>query len=110
MTMTDSPELTQRWVCIVARSGYHNGSHCTASDPHDGWGCGWRWEVSLTEEEYAAERSAMDAYTRVMLATLRRAEALLLEVAHQEQGDRMTRRDARELAEELHALGLDATT
>jgi hypothetical protein len=40
------------WVCFVVRSGYHNGSECKPGDPHFGWGCGWRCEVSLREEDF----------------------------------------------------------
>ena len=48
------PLLTRRWVCYVVRSGYHNGAHCNAREPHDqSWGCGYRSElrVSLTDEQ-----------------------------------------------------------
>jgi hypothetical protein len=46
-----------RWVCGVVRSGYHNGAGCHPTDPHQGWGCGYRVEVSvpITEEEYEQE-------------------------------------------------------
>lgn len=46
------PHLERKWVCYVVRSGYHNGARCSADDPHDAWGCGWRHElhISLTDE------------------------------------------------------------
>lgn len=44
--------LVRRWVCAVVRSGFHNGAHCDAYDPHDkAWGCGYRTEVSLTDAQ-----------------------------------------------------------
>ncbi len=39
--------IQRRWVCSVLRSGYHNGATCLPADPHEGWGCGFRWEMSL---------------------------------------------------------------
>lgn len=43
----------REWVCGVGRSGHHNGSNCNPSEPHDPeWGCGFRWEASLTDAEY----------------------------------------------------------
>ena len=44
----------RRWVCQVVRSGYHNGAHCTPDDPHYDWGCGYRVEASLTDEQWKA--------------------------------------------------------
>ena len=44
--------LTKRWVCGVARSGYHNGASCRSSEPHDGWGCGYYYEASIRAPEY----------------------------------------------------------
>ncbi len=38
-----------RWVCGVVRSGYHNGARCSPDDPHEGWGCGMRLEVSMSD-------------------------------------------------------------
>ena len=48
-----------RWVCQVVRSGYHNGAGCYANDPHPGWACGWRCEVSIPvpSAEHVAEVS-----------------------------------------------------
>lgn len=44
----------RRWVCQVMRSGYHNGAACHADEPHASpWNCGYRWECSLTDEDYA---------------------------------------------------------
>lgn len=40
-------EPTVHWVCGVVRSGYHNGARCSYSEPHEGWGCAFRAEVSL---------------------------------------------------------------
>lgn len=48
-------DLDRRWVCVVVRSGYHNGAHCSPRDPHsaEAWGCGYRTEcrISLTDEQ-----------------------------------------------------------
>lgn len=42
-----------RWVCQVVRTGYHNGAGCNpGEDHHIDWGCGWRWEASLTDGEW----------------------------------------------------------
>jgi hypothetical protein len=47
-TVTESFTATQaRWVCGVVRSGYHNGAQCRPQEPHSGWGCGWRCELSV---------------------------------------------------------------
>ena len=46
--------LTKRWVCQVARSGYHNGASCRPSDAHDGWGCDYYYEASIRATEYEA--------------------------------------------------------
>ena len=43
----DPAPIAPRWVCNVVRSGYHNGPGCTDLDPHSGWDCGWRYELSL---------------------------------------------------------------
>lgn len=53
--VTDVRELFDpRWVCGVTRSGRHNGSGCTPSEPHSGWGCEYRWVApDLTDAEAA---------------------------------------------------------
>jgi hypothetical protein len=53
MNAPGSPQdvFDRRWVCMVVRTGYHNGCRCTPSDPHGGWGCEYRWEASLTDAE-----------------------------------------------------------
>lgn len=45
------PLLRRRWVCQVVRSGYHNGAGCTPSehDHHGGWGCAYRFEMSIQD-------------------------------------------------------------
>ena len=48
--------LTKRWVCQVARSGYHNGASCRPDDAHDGWGCGYYYEASIRATEYEEKR------------------------------------------------------
>lgn len=50
MTVPESV-FARRWVCNVVRSGYHNGAFCTPDEPHREWGCGFRWESSLTDVE-----------------------------------------------------------
>ena len=47
--------LTKRWVCEVARSGYHNGASCKSSEPHDGWGCGYYYEASIRADIIEAQ-------------------------------------------------------
>ena len=49
--------LTKRWVCQVARSGYHNGASCRPDDAHDGWGCGYYYEASIRATEYEEKLS-----------------------------------------------------
>lgn len=44
--------LTKRWVCQVARSGYHNGASCRPDDAHNGWGCDYYYEASIRATEY----------------------------------------------------------
>lgn len=40
------------WSCSVFDSGRHNGVHCTEGDPHEGWGCGYRWKFPpMTDTE-----------------------------------------------------------
>lgn len=39
--------LTKRWVCQVARSGYHNGASCRPDDAHNNWGCDYYYEASI---------------------------------------------------------------
>lgn len=46
----------RRWVCRVVSTGYNNGASCEddKDDPHGPpWNCGWRWQVSLTDEQAA---------------------------------------------------------
>lgn len=43
----------RRWRCGVHDSGYHNGVHCTPGDPHDGWGCGYRWTAGPLTDDHA---------------------------------------------------------
>lgn len=46
--------LQKRWVCQVVRSGFHNGAGCIPNDPHHDieWGCGFRYELSVTPAEF----------------------------------------------------------
>lgn len=44
--------LTKRWVCQVARSGYHNGASCRPDDAHNDWGCDYYYEASIRAAEY----------------------------------------------------------
>ena len=44
--------LTKRWVCQVARSGYHNGASCRPDDAHNDWGCDYYYEASIRATEY----------------------------------------------------------
>lgn len=48
-TLADELGFSRHWVCQVVRSGYHNGARCSPSDPHEGWGCAYRWESSLPD-------------------------------------------------------------
>lgn len=41
--------MRRKWVCVVMRSGFHNGCECREGEPHVGWDCGFRWEMSLIE-------------------------------------------------------------
>lgn len=46
----------RRWDCRVVSTGYNNGASCEddKDDPHGPpWNCGWRWQVSLTDEQAA---------------------------------------------------------
>ena len=44
--------FTRQWVCMVVRSGYHNGAYCSPADPHGSdWGCCYRNEISWTDEQ-----------------------------------------------------------
>lgn len=52
--MALSEAFQRRWVCQVVRSGYHNGAGCQPDEPHGDWGCGVRWEASLTERQWEA--------------------------------------------------------
>lgn len=45
------PLLIRRWVCQVVRSGYHNGANCRPDEPHVDWGCAYRFEFSLEDNE-----------------------------------------------------------
>lgn len=45
--------FARRWVCQVLRSGFHNGCECSPREPHDGWRCGFRWEASLSDANFA---------------------------------------------------------
>lgn len=44
--------LEKRWVCQVARSGYHNGASCRPNDAHNDWGCDYYYEASIRATEY----------------------------------------------------------
>ena len=44
--------LTKRWVCQVARSGYHNGASCRPDEAHNDWGCDYYYEASIRAAEY----------------------------------------------------------
>lgn len=44
--------LTKRWVCQVARSGYHNGASCRPAEAHNDWGCDYYYEASIRATEY----------------------------------------------------------
>lgn len=50
--------LVKRWVCEVVRSGYHNGAGCSPKDPHGEWNCCYRYEISLTQEQYDRLKAA----------------------------------------------------
>lgn len=50
--MTLHDYFHRHWVCVVVRSGFHNGAECRPEDPHGGWDCGWRHEASLTDEAW----------------------------------------------------------
>lgn len=43
--------LTSQWVCMVVRSGYHNGACCTENDPHDAeyWGCSYYFSALVRD-------------------------------------------------------------
>lgn len=67
MTKAIDDLFTRRWVCQVLRSGFHNGCPCAPGDPHDGdWGCGYRWECSLTDA-HAAAVGLTDWQTRALV-------------------------------------------
>jgi hypothetical protein len=40
--------LYSKWICNVARSGFHNGAACNSADPHSpSWACGYRYEMII---------------------------------------------------------------
>ena len=61
--LVDKNSFLKKWVCNVARSGFHNGAVCQESDPHGDWGCGWRYELfmSYAEEDFLRIWGEQDA-------------------------------------------------
>jgi hypothetical protein len=55
--------LAPKWVCLVVRSGYHNGAGCTSLEPHLAWGCGWRYELTLPATPASAGLLAEHGFT-----------------------------------------------
>jgi lysozyme family protein len=53
--MVPMHHFARKWVCMVVRSGYHNGAACTPDDPHGStvWGCAYRYEVTYREATFA---------------------------------------------------------
>ncbi len=49
--MIPEHHFDRRWTCRVVSSGYHNGAHCTPSEPHNKevWSCGYRTTISMSD-------------------------------------------------------------
>ena len=46
--------ITRRWVCGMAQEFINRDADCVScdqTDPHEHWECGYRNEISLTDEE-----------------------------------------------------------